>query len=171
MSAKPPFNPSVPQQPVDVRRFATQVVDYLNRPHRNEFTVAVPVPPPVRTLGPWSADQKYTARSAGWSPRYEGMVLRRVRFASATSKDRTYLPFSGASVKALVQVSGSEDKVGSFSSYDFAVNAGSARVVSGPVDIDRPLPPESVFAVEVTYTSFPPAVFEDTVMLFDVGVL
>lgn len=167
----PPFNPAIPGQPPEVRRFATQVVEFVDRPERNEFTVTVPVPEATLDLPLWSAAYEYTPmRRAGWSPYYDKFVLRRVRVAAATTKNKAYHPFPGVLLKAMVQIGTTENVVGTFSTFDYALNVGAARTVSGSQDIDLPLTAGSVFSVEATYQHYPPVRMGDAVMLFDVGV-
>jgi len=168
----PPFNPTIPAQSPEVRRFSTQVVEFLNRPERNEFSVSIPVPDANPSLALWSGTYAHTPpRRCGWSPGYGRFVLRRVRGACASDKDKAAAGFPGATVRALVVEATRENVVGSFSTFDYSVDAGVSATISGPKDLDRALPKGCVLAVEVTYQNYPPIVLSDAVIIFDIGVV
>ena len=167
---KPPFNPAVPSQPPEVRRFATQVVAHLNEVARNEFTEVVRLGAPA-ALSAWSAAPGYTARVVGWSPRYAGMVLRRVRLVTAAAKRKTTASVPGATLRALVLVGDTEAVVGTFATNDYTLDQGAARLMSRSEDLGKPLPVGCVLATEISYLNYPPMNFEDSAILFDIGVL
>lgn len=166
----PPFNPAVPSQPPEVRRFATAVVDFANRLNRNEFTERVSLAP-AGPYAAWSPQPAYTARTVGWSPVYNGMVLRRARIVTAASKRKTASTIPGAAIRALVLVGDVESEVGTFSTFDFTLSQGAARLMSRSDDLGKPLPIGCVLAAEITYTNYPPIDFTDSAILFDIGVI
>ena len=172
MTATPPFNPAVPSQPQETRRFATMVVDFLNRPVRNEFTVAVPIAPADASLGAWTSGMTNTpSRRVGWSPSMNGMVLRRVRLASATAKRRANGTYPSAVVSAYIQTGTVEAVVGSFSLADYTLDAANSRVISGARDLNNGLSAGVALSSEITYSNYPPVDFSDTVLLYDIGIL
>ena len=166
----PPFNPAIPSQPPEVRRFATAVVDFANRPYRNEFTVTVPLAIPA-PLSAWTSQPAYTARCVGWSPAKDGYVLRRARLVTALAKRKTPITKPNASLRALVLVGAVDAEVGTFTTNDYTLDQGAARLMSRSDDIGRALPIGCVLATEITYALYPPIDFSDSAILFDIGVL
>lgn len=174
-----PFDPYFPKTDIETQRFAADVTRLLNRPHRNEFPVAIMCEDPIGVidlshLQPTTASTIPNGQSAmktviGWSPPLDGLILRRVRIAKANVLYRGPTA-SYVTVRALVGKDGSADVVGSYDSREATLQPYQTRVISTSTDIARRLEAGCVFAVEVTQVGFPKVSVRDATVFFDVFV-
>lgn len=153
----------------------------LNRPHRNEVSVAVSCLDPMATAsrlhGMFAVEEDFdgdhphlaTRTVPAVCPYLAGFVLRRVRIVGANALARTT---SGAYllVRALLSTSRGSDELGRYDSRERSLAANTPMVLSASNDLDKRLDPGVVLSVEVTQGAWPKISAQDKTVFFDLGV-
>lgn len=161
-----PLNP--PSRDIDTQRAWTHLRTLLNRPHRNEWCVAVPCVD--STFNVTTLPAQGQATMCGSAPYLDGLVLRRVRVVKAASLSRTTGNSASFQIRALLGTTTGAIEVGTFDTRTAALTARQPRLISSSTAIDRAVPAGAVFEVEVTQIVFPKLSVKDVTVLFDLSV-